>query len=151
MHSRTQTWKWHSGWITPEKIYSQRDLVPNKFSSSGIYKLTCPDCQNAYVGQTGCQFYTCYKEHKSAFYHNSRTSSFAQHLNDNAHSFGPIDNIMQVLHHQKIGAHLNTIEKFHIYIEHTARNHLIDDHTIFPNRINDTLIKPNTPSSHPNS
>ena len=125
--------------------------LPNKFSSSGVYKLTCPDCHKAYVGQTGRQFYTRYKEHKSAFYHSSCTSNFAQHLHDNAHSFGPLDNIMQVLHQHKKGIHLNTIERFHIHIEHTAGNHLNDDHTIFPNRIFDTLIKPGTSSSHPNS
>jgi hypothetical protein len=58
---------------------------------------------------------------------------------------------MQVLHHCKKEAHLNTIERFHIHIEHTAGNHLNDNHTIFPNRVFDTLIKPSTPSLHPNS
>jgi hypothetical protein len=58
-----------------------------------------------------------------------------------AHYFGPSHNIMQVLHHQKKGAHLNTKERFHIHIEHAARNRLNDDRTIFPNRIFDTLIK----------
>jgi hypothetical protein len=89
--------------------------------------------------QTGRQFYTRYKEHKSAFYHNSRTSKFLQYLHDNAHSFG------QVLHHQKKGAHLNTFERFHMHIEHTAGNNLNDDNTIFHNIIFDTLIKPSTP------
>jgi len=128
---------------TTENLLKQRDLIPDKFSSSGVYKLT--DCHKAYVGQTERQFYTHYKEHRSAFYHNGRTSNFAQLLQDNAHSFGPIDNVMQVLHHQKKGTHLNTIERFHIHIEHTAGNHLNNDHTIFPNRIFDTLIKPSTP------
>ena len=135
---------------TIENLLKQRNRIPNKFSSSGVYKLTCPDCHKAYVGQTGRQFYTRYREHKGAFYHNCRTSNFAQHLHDNAHSFGPIDNIMQVLHHHKKEAHLNTIERFYIHIEHTAGNHLNDDHTVFPNRIFDTLIKPSTSSSHPN-
>jgi len=102
------------------------------------------------VGQSEESF-TLPVKNMSAFYHNSRTSNFAQHLHDNAHSFGPVDIIMQVLHLHKKGAHLNTIERFHIHIEHTAGNHLNDDHTIFPNRIFDTLIKPSTPSSHPNS
>jgi len=133
---------------TIENLLKQRDSIPDKFSSSGVYKLNCADCHKAYVGQTEIQFYTRYKEHKGAFYHNGRTSNFAQHLHDNAHSFGPIDNILQVLHHQKKGTHLNTIERFHIHIEHAAGNHLNDDHTIFPNRILDTLIKPCTPPPH---
>ena len=97
------------------------------------------------MGQIRRQFYTHYKENKSAFYHNSRTFNFAHHHHDNAHFFRSIDNIMQVLHHHKKEAHLNTIERFHIHIEHTAGKHLNDDHTIFPNRIFDTLIKPSTP------
>jgi len=136
---------------TIENLLKQRGPIPDKFSSSGVYKLTCPDCQKAYVGQNGRQFYTRYKEHRSAVYHNSRTSNFTKHLQDNAHSFGPINNIMQVVHHHKEGTHLNTIERFHIHIEHTAGNHLNDDHAIFPNRIFDTLIKPSNPSSHPSS
>ena len=50
---------------------------------------------------------------------------------------------MQVLHHQKKGAHLNTIERFHIHIEHAAGNHLSDEYAIFPNKIFDILIKLN--------
>jgi hypothetical protein len=94
------------------------------------------------VGQTGKRFYTRYNEHKSAFYHNSRTSKFAQHLHDKSYSFGHINDVMQVLHHQKKRAHLNTIENFHM---HAAGTHLNDDHTIFPNKIFDSLIKLNSP------
>jgi hypothetical protein len=132
-----------------ENLLKQRDPIPDIFSSSGVYKLTYPDCKKAYVRQIRRQLYTRYKEHRSAFYNNSRTSNFAQLLQDNAHSFGPIDNIMKVLHHHKKGTHLNTIERFHIHIEHTAGNHLNDDHTNSPNRIFDALIKPSTPFSTP--
>jgi hypothetical protein len=130
---------------TIESFLKQKNPISDKFSSSGFYKLTCPDCHKAYMGQTRRQFYAHYNEHKSAFYHNSHTSDFAQHLHDKSHSFGPITDIMQVLHHQKKGEHLNTIERFHIHIEHTAGNHLNDDHTIFLNKIFDTLVKLNTP------
>jgi hypothetical protein len=130
---------------TIENLLKQRNLSSDQFSSSGVYKLTCPDCHKAYVGQTGRRFYTRYNEHKSAFYHNRRTSNFAQHLHDNSHPFGPINDIMQVLHHQRKGAHLNTIERFNIHIEHTAGNHLNDEHTIFPNKVFDTLLKLYTP------
>jgi hypothetical protein len=94
---------------------------------------------------------TRYNEHKSTFHHNNRTSNFAKHLHDNLHShshlhsFGPINDIMQMLHHQKKGAHLNTIERFHIHIVHAADTHINDDHTIFPNKIFDALIKLNAP------
>jgi hypothetical protein len=120
---------------TIENLLRQRNPISDKFSSYGVYKLTCPDCHKAYVGQTGRRFYTRYNEHRSAFYHNTRISNFARHLHDKAHSFGCTDNIMQELYHQKKGAHLNTIERYHIHVELAAGNHLNDDHTIFPSRI----------------
>jgi len=43
-----------------------------------------------YVGQTGRQFSTRYKEHKTAWRNHSTTSNFAQHLIEEAHSFGPM-------------------------------------------------------------
>ena len=89
---------------TIENLLRQRYPISDKFSSYGVYKLTCPDCHKAYVGQTGRQFYTRYKEHRSAFYHSTRVANFAQTPPWKAHSFGPTD-IMQVLRHQKKGAH----------------------------------------------
>jgi len=56
-------------------------------------------------------------------------------------SFETIENTMQILHHHKKGAHLNTIEWYYIHAEHTANNHLNYEHTIFPNKIFDTLLK----------
>jgi hypothetical protein len=68
-------------------------------------------------------------------------SSFAQHLHEQAHSFGLIDNMEQVLHHHKKGAHLNTVERFYIHAEYITNNHLNDNHSIFPSIIFDTLLK----------
>jgi hypothetical protein len=48
---------------------------------------------------------------------------------------------MQVLQYPKKGAHMNTIERFHIHAEFTANNHLNDDHTTLPNAIFDALLK----------
>jgi hypothetical protein len=98
-----------------------------------------------YVGQTGRPFITRYNEHKAAFRKNSHSSNFARHLYEEAHSFGPIENIMQVLHYHRKGAHLNTIEKFYIHAEFTANNHLNDNQTIFLNTIFDTLLNTHRP------
>jgi hypothetical protein len=97
------------------------------------------------VGQTGRQFTKRYQEHKTAFKNNNQNYSFAKHLIKTAHSFGPMREIMQVLHSQKKGAHLNTIEKYHIYTEAKANNHLNDEHTIFPNAIFDILSTTDRP------
>jgi len=82
-----------------------------------------------------------FKEHEAAFRNNCHTSNFAKHLIEEGHSFGPIHSIMQVLHYHRKGAHLNTLERFHIHTESAASNHLNDNHTILPNAIFDTLAK----------
>jgi len=95
-----------------------------------------------YVGQTGRQFFTRYKEQKTTWCKNSNTSNFAKHLlEEEAHSFGPMNKIMEIIHCHKKGAHLNTIQKFHIHIEFAKNNHLNDPQTILLNAIFDTLIK----------
>jgi hypothetical protein len=86
-------------------------------------------------------FTTRYNEHKRAFRNNSHSSKFAQHLNENTHSFGTINNNMQVLQFQKKGSHHSTTERFYIHREAVSNNHLNDSHTVFPNRIFDTILK----------
>jgi len=134
---------------TIRNLFGHRNPAPEKFTLSGVYKLTCPDCNKAYVRQTGRHFSICYNEHKEVFYNNSHTSSFAQHLHEQAHSVGPIDSVMQVLHHHKKGAHLNMIERFYIHALYIANKHLNDNHSIFPNIIFDTLLKTHHPKKPP--
>jgi len=81
----------------------------DKYSVSGVYKLTCPGCHK-----------TCRTNRKTVLHLLQRTlDSVAQpqHLIEEAHSFGPMNNIMEILQCHKKGAHLNTIEKFHIHTE----------------------------------
>jgi len=82
-----------------------------------------------------------YNEHKRVFRNNSYTSKFEQHLNGHAHSFGTINDTMQVLHYQKKGPHLNKIGRFYIHVDSASNDHLNDSRTIFPNRIFDTVLK----------
>jgi hypothetical protein len=97
------------------------------------------------VGQTGRQFSVRYKEHYKSFRDKTDSSSLAKHLNENAHSFGPINNIMGILHYQGKGTHLNTIEKFYIHTDFTTNNHLNDPQTISPNAIFDAFTKGHRP------
>jgi hypothetical protein len=94
-----------------------------------------------YVGQTDRDFASRYSEYKRAFCHNYHTSKFAEHLNDQLHSFGPIQEVMHILQFHKKGPHLNNIEQFHIHKEAASHIHLNDEHTITPNRIFDTVLK----------
>jgi hypothetical protein len=62
--------------------------------------------------------------------------------------FGNIKDTMQILQLQKKGSHLNTIERFYIYKEATANNHLNDDYTIPHNKIFETILKDFQEDSH---
>jgi len=56
------------------------------------------------------------------------------------HSFGPIQDIMNILEFHKKGPHLNTLKQFHIHKEAASHNHLNDEHTVTPNQIFDTIL-----------
>jgi hypothetical protein len=133
-------------WLTTNTI--QELLMPqhqsrDKYARSGAYKLTCPDCNKAYVGQTGHSFAMRFKEHKYAFKTNNHTSYYAKHISEQSHSFGPIHDTMQILQYQNKGNHLNTIERFYIYTEVTKNNHSNDEYNISPNKIFNALLYSN--------
>jgi hypothetical protein len=126
-----------------------KNQITDKYALSGVYKLTCPKCKKADVGQNDRSFTICLNEHKNVFQSNSHTSKFAQHLTEQVRSFDTIHNTMQVLQYQKKGAHLNTIEWFYIYTECATKNHLNDSQTIFPNTIWHSLKAPPAIKNHP--
>jgi hypothetical protein len=108
--------------------------------------LTCiyRDCVNlsfkVYIGQTGRDFHTRYDEHKSAFKYNTQQSKFAKHILDHKHTFGNIENTMEILQFQKKGTHLNTMEKFHIHKETLNNSHLNEEYTDTSNQIFNTIL-----------
>jgi ferritin-like metal-binding protein YciE len=71
-------------------------------------------------------------------------SKFAQHLLDNNHSIGPIENVMDVIHTTGKGKMLDTMEKLYIYKETRINNQIHDKCTVKPNVIFDTLILEDT-------
>jgi hypothetical protein len=60
------------------------------------------------------------------------TSRFAKRLNENGHSFGPIEDIMETLKSQTKGIHLNTVERLYIRKKSITNNHLNDPQTLAP-------------------
>jgi len=91
----------------------------DKYTHSGVYKLACPDCNKAYVGQTGRNFLARFNEHKAAFKTNCQNSNFAKHIIEHTHSLGPIQDTMQIPQRQNKEAYLNTLERYYIYAEFT--------------------------------
>ena len=62
-------------------------------------------------------------------------SNFATHLIDNIHSIGPINEIMKILYTTTKGRFMDTIERFHIYKETRANNHIHDKNAVTTNAI----------------
>jgi hypothetical protein len=70
------------GCITKNTIqYQLQPRKPNadKYSKSGIYQLSCNECPLKYIGQTGRNFRTRYKEHVQAIWCNKPNSKYSQH------------------------------------------------------------------------
>jgi len=125
-------------------LMNNKQLTNNtdKYTHSGVYKLSCRDCSKAYVEQTGRNFLTRFNEHKAAFRTNNQNSNYAKHLTEHTHSFSPIQDTMRILQRHNKGAHLNTIERYYLYREFTKSNQLNDEHTISRNKIFDALLAP---------
>jgi hypothetical protein len=104
-----------------------------------------------YIRQTGRSFRLRFSEHfrdyKDYKYANNE-SKFAQHLLENNHSIGPIDNIMEVLYSTNKGKLIDTIERFHIYKETCKNNQINDKNTAKPNIIFETIVRENANKAH---
>jgi hypothetical protein len=70
------------------EVVNAGQKTSGKYAQSGVYKLTCPDCNKAYVGQTNRSFVVRFDEHKNAFKTNSHTSNFAS-TSSNKHTTTP--------------------------------------------------------------
>jgi hypothetical protein len=99
------------------------------YNKSGIYQLNCKGCPRKYIGQTGRNFNTRYKEHIHAIRTNSTNSRYAQHILDTQHPYGPMTDIMKILHLNQKGREMNTWERYHIYTLSRDELQLNDTHT----------------------
>jgi hypothetical protein len=121
-------------------LKSNQNVEPNKYEKSGIYRLTCPDCNMRYVGQTGRPFRVRFKERFQDFKHGHMKSKFAQHLIENGHSFGPIHNVMEIIYTTRKGKQMNTMENFYIFKETRNNNQINDRNMVKPNPIFDVVV-----------
>ena len=104
-----------------------------------VYQLKCPDCGKKYTGQTGRYFEKRYKENLFSFRSNNNNWKCVQPVLENGHSFGKINDFMEVLHLSSKGAHVDTIENFCIYSE-TIKG-INGKHEVSQNNIFETVLK----------
>lgn len=107
-------------------ISNNKDKIPIEHQS-GIYSLTCDTCDSIYVGQTGRKFKTRIKEHISSWKKNTNTSTFAEHLNENDHTFDASKNV-KYLHMANKGRKMDTLEAIEIN-RHKTKFNILNDQT----------------------
>jgi hypothetical protein len=93
-----------------------------------------------YTGQTGRPFKVRYQEHLRDFKYNNSKSGFAQHLIDNRHAMGRMEDVMEIVHITRKGRMMDTLEGLHIYEETKAGNQINDQMTVKENEIFETII-----------
>lgn len=94
-----------------------------------------------YMGQTGRSFRTRFQEHLWDFKHGNGKSSFTQHLLENGHAIGPIEDIMSTIHITNKGRLMDTLEKFYIFHETNLDNQINDKLAVRPNIIFETMVQ----------
>ncbi|KAL1447597.1 hypothetical protein WDU94_009868 [Cyamophila willieti] len=68
--------------------------------NSGVYQISCTECNTSYIGETGRQFNTRFKEHHADFIHERRKSLFAEHFNHTKHTYNPPTDNFKILRNE---------------------------------------------------
>jgi hypothetical protein len=87
------------------------------YDRCGVYKIKCLECGGAYIGQTGRKFRSRYKEHIRDIRSNKENTGYSHHILNTGHTYGTLEDTLQVVKIQNKGPHLNILERFHIYKE----------------------------------
>jgi len=114
-------------------------------NSPGIYQLKCHTCNHSYVGQTSRNLKTRYNEQIRYIKNNNPQSAYAQHILNNRHEFGTIDNLMTLLkpiHNRHL---LSTYDQFFTHSFHKHGNLISEQSPGSPNPLFDLASKPPHP------
>jgi hypothetical protein len=111
---------------TIQNILRHQPLT-GKYNRGGIYQMKCLDCPLKYIGQTGRTFNIRYKEHVQDIRNNNNNSVYSNHILNTGHTYGTINDTMDIIRKGKKGQHLNTLEKY--YIHKISKNNLHMNYT----------------------
>jgi len=68
------------------------------------------------MGQTGHPFRIRFREHYNDYKYAKNRSKFVQHIIEEGHAFGPMTDVMKVVHVANKCRTLDTLERLYIYI-----------------------------------
>jgi hypothetical protein len=100
---------------TLQKHLQTKSIISDKYNQCGVYEIKCNSCPKRYMGQTGRNFRTRFKEHIHAIKTSKTTSKYAQHILETGHIYGKIEDTLNVLHHENNGSIMNSWEQFRIH------------------------------------
>jgi hypothetical protein len=93
-----------------------------------------------YIGQTGRNFKTRFKEYILDIRNNRTKTGYSQHIINTGHEYRNIENTLNILNVQKKGKFLNTLEKFDIYKKQKTDNLLNESCTDTYNPIFELIL-----------
>jgi hypothetical protein len=123
-----------------QKHLQSKHTFPDKYKQCGIYEIKCNSCPKKYVGQTGRNFLNRFKKHIHAIKSNKTTSKYAQHILESGHTYGKIEDTLNILHHENKGSIMDSWEQFHIHRLTKNNLQLNDAYTDTWNPIFDLMI-----------
>ena len=103
---------------TKNTIHQQLTEKPITTNLSGIYKLKCNTCNNAYIGQSGSSITIRHKEHTRYIRNNNPKSAHALHILNNRHEYGTAEETLELLKPSNKGTRMNCWEAFYMQAFH---------------------------------
>jgi hypothetical protein len=94
---------------TIQNILRHQPLI-DKYNRSSIYQMKCLDCPLKYIGQTGRTFNIRHKEHIHAIRNNNNNSGYSNHIPNTGHTYGTINDTMDIIRKGQKGKNLNTLK-----------------------------------------
>jgi len=94
-----------------------------------------------HAGQTGRPFKPRFQEHVRDFKYGSNKPKYAQHLPDNRHAIGQMNNIMETIYITNKGKMMDTIERYYIFREIKNNNQINDKLTVKPKAIFAVVVR----------
>jgi hypothetical protein len=98
------------------KLLKIKKKPPNIYTKSGVYTIKCSSCNRFYIGQTGRDLNTRYKEHLRYIRTNNPKSAFALHILDNNHQYNSMDESLQLVVPCRKRNGLNLLENLYIQL-----------------------------------
>lgn len=125
------------------KLIHNTKPLDTKFDASGIYKITCSQCDKYYIGQTGRNFKTRFKEHLDCYRLNKyNKSAIATHIKETGHPV-KIEENLKILHKINKSKRMNVMEQMEIFIHKTkSGDSILNEITEFKNSAFFNSLKP---------